>query len=428
MITIKLQYSTSQENIDKINTLQRQQSAVFRWAYNRVKEEIKEKEIRHLSKNLNNINNLDSWFIQCAIKDAMQQVKSENALKIDKTIFGSKFKFFQLISGKISKDEWKETRLRPITIQGEASKSGNRKFTFKIIEENKIIFKPNRNEKIEFFLPKLRKNYKNQLFRLQQLMEQKQIPVAIKLNKSNIYISFDLDDEPEKKYEGNYIGIDLNPNYISCVLFDKNKKLLKSWNWNLSKLTKHFNQNKILFESIEIAKQITKLCIENNVDFVFVENLEFKSGSLGKGKKINKLCLNSWPRAQFVNNLKKRCNSNKIKLFEVNAAYSSTIGNIMYGLPDSISAACEIARRGYECIILKTKEFYPKLQASLITSQWKDLLLNNEFASWKEIHCFIKNSKLKYRVSWSDDYVFRNFITKRSLCSYNCYNYTANVI
>lgn len=88
-----------------------------------------------------------------------------------------------------------------------------------------------------------------------------------------------------------------------------------------------------------------------------------------------------------------------IKVFEVNPMYSSFIGNLTNLYPDPISAAIEIARRGYGCIIKKTKEFYPKLQASLVTSQWKDLLLGNEFASWKELFGFIKNSGMRYRVS-----------------------------
>lgn len=123
----------------------------------------------------------------------------------------------------------------------------------------------------------------------------------------------------------------------------------------------------------------------------------------------------------FVNNLKKRCNINQIKLFEVNPAYSSFIGNLTHYYPDPISAACEIARRGYECIILKTKQFYPKFNISQLSSQWKDLIKDvNSIKDWKELFSFIKNSKVKYRISWSNDWVFREYKTLAS--HYNlCY-------
>lgn len=424
MITIKLPYKTSQENLNLIKEIQRQQSLVFRWAYNRVKENLKEKEIRLLSKKLNNINNIDSWFIQCAIKEAIQQTESEKQLKIKKSIFGGKKTFFDRIQRKISNEQWKESRLRPIVSQGESPQKGNRKFKFEIIEQNKIVFKPSRNIKIYLSLPKLRKHYKNQLFILQQLSEQRKIPITIKLDKNFVHISFEeATEKPKRKTEGNYIGIDLNPNYISCSLFNQNKELQQAWSFNLSKATKKFNQNKILFESFEISKKIVELCELNKVDFVFIEDLNLKVGNHKKGKKFNRLVNNNWPRSQFVSNLKKRLNRSKIKLFEINAAYSSTIGNLVYSYPDPISASCEIARRGYECIIQKLKSFYPKLQISSVTSQWKDLLQNNEFISWKEIHEFIKNSKLKYRISWFDDYVFRKFCSKKSYISYNYMTY-----
>lgn len=426
MITIKLPYTTSQENLDLIKELQKQQSLVFRWSYNRLKENLKEKQIRLLSKNLNNIDNIDSWFIQCAIKEAIQQIESEKQLKIEKSIFGGKKIFFDRLQRKISKEDWKNSRLRPLISQGEKLRKGNRKFKFEIIEQNKILFKPSRNIKIYLSLPKLRKQYKNQLFVLQQLAEQKQIAFTIKLDRNFIYISFEeIIEKQNQKIKENYIGIDLNPNYIACSLFDKNKNIKQSWTFNLSKVTKKFNQNKILFETFEISKKISELCNIHNVKYVFIEDLNIRTTNHNKGKYFNKLVNNSWPRSQFVLNLKKRLNVCEIKLFSVNSAYSSTIGNLMHTYPDPISASCEIARRGYECIIQKLKKFYPKLDINSVTCQWKDILQNNNFTSWKEFHEFIKNSKLKYRISWSDDYVFRNFYSKKSCVSYN---YTTYVI
>lgn len=68
MITIKIPYKT--DKLNDIEDLMRQYSNVVRYSYNRFKENKSEKEISLLTKTLNNINDLNSWFIQCAIKDA----------------------------------------------------------------------------------------------------------------------------------------------------------------------------------------------------------------------------------------------------------------------------------------------------------------------------------------------------------------------
>ena len=69
MITIKLPYQTDDENIKILEDLRRQYSNVVRFSYNRIKEGKTEKEIRLLTKGLNNIGDLNSWMIQCAIKE-----------------------------------------------------------------------------------------------------------------------------------------------------------------------------------------------------------------------------------------------------------------------------------------------------------------------------------------------------------------------
>ena len=54
-------------------------------------------------------------------------------------------------------------------------------------------------------------------------------------------------------------------------------------------------------------------------------------------------------------------------------------------------------------------------------SRWKDLCLD-VVKSWKELFNLIKNSKLKYRVSFSEEDVFKSFKTFKSNVTYvtNC--------
>ena len=96
--TIKLQYTTSNENLEFLNNLRRQCSIIYRWSFNRFQESLNEKDIRALSKTLKNIDLLDSWFIQSSIKEAQFLYASK---KDQKVIFANK-SFKNRISNKIT--------------------------------------------------------------------------------------------------------------------------------------------------------------------------------------------------------------------------------------------------------------------------------------------------------------------------------------
>ena len=68
MKTIKLPYTCNNKIL--ITNLIKQNSSMIKIAYNRFKDGYTEKEIRNLSKSYNNIELLNSWLVQCAIKKA----------------------------------------------------------------------------------------------------------------------------------------------------------------------------------------------------------------------------------------------------------------------------------------------------------------------------------------------------------------------
>ena len=115
----------------------------------------------------------------------------------------------------------------PITIQGEQLHKGNRLFDF-YFEENKITFKLSRTDHrtLKYKVP--HKKIKNNLIRLQELIDSKQISVTVSLTKSYIYLAFDeskITDFNFKDLKKNRVlGIDMNPNYIgmSVLEFDEN--------------------------------------------------------------------------------------------------------------------------------------------------------------------------------------------------------------
>jgi IS605 OrfB family transposase len=404
MITIKLPYKTEFD----FTTILKQYSSIVRYSYNRFLDGKNEKEIRLMTKSLNNTDLLNSWMIQCGVREGKQlQTRFDN----NRIIFGGKKNFIKKIQNKITKEEYQLKRILPLTIQGEVLQKGNRCFNLDIIENNKIIFKLNRNYHIELQLPKLRTNIKNKLIKLQLLNDEMGYTYQIKLDLSNIYISFEeFKQEIMTLNENRHLGIDLNPDTIGITILD-NDKIIHAQEFSLKPIFKKiFNenlasdsdkmryfQNKLQFETYEISKQITKLATHFNCKTVYIEDLKFKqklSGDQKYNRIGNRKNKNLWKKELFKQNLEKRLVMNGIKLYSVNPAYSSFIGNLQHNYTDAVNASIEIARRGFEYRIKKNKtKFYPVL---IVKHQWKEMA--TKFQNWKEFYLEIKNLKLKYRV------------------------------
>ena len=115
----------------------------------------------------------------------------------------------------------------PITIQGEQLHKGNRLFDFDF-KENEITFKLSRtnHRTLKYKVP--HKKIKNNLIRLQELIDNKQISVTVSLTKSDMYLTFDESKITDCNLKGlkknRVLGIDMNPNYIgiSVLEFDEN--------------------------------------------------------------------------------------------------------------------------------------------------------------------------------------------------------------
>jgi IS605 OrfB family transposase len=414
MITIKVPYKTSEDNLKIISDLQRQYSSVLRFAYNRFREDNSQIEIRNKIKSLNNVSDLGSWLTQCAIMQALAIHKKNKNTKV---IFGGAKNFQLRLQNKISKEEFQKKRLMPINIQGEKLHKGNRSFDLSKLSNNKLIFKVNRNQHLELNLQKMNKNLKNKLKFIEQMSLVKDLTVTIGLNQHFVYFTYEeLKQEVKDLNENRYLGIDLNPNYIG-VSIKENDKILHTQCFDFSKLTsqimsednssessrfKYLN-NKLKHETIQVAKEISLLAVKFKCKFIFVEDLKnISKANLDKGHKLNRLTKNLWKRDYFVQNLKKRIELFNMKFFLVNPMYSSVIGNCQYNYFDPINASLEIARRGFDVIIKKNKKFYPDyfLKDSL-KDRWKKHLSELEM-NWKELFQQIKSSKLRYRVSFEE--------------------------
>ena len=431
MQVLKIKYQTDDQSLNIIQNYMRQYSSVQHFVYNRINEGKSQKDIKQYIKLLNNIDLLDSWFIQCSFYDIP---------KVDKVIFGGKKNYFQRLKNNISKEQFKQKRLSPIYSIGEVinkSVKGNRKFHIEQDLEN-IIFKPNKSTKINLKLIGLNKR-KQILSKLYQKQERKEIKIAYKLDLEYIYVIFEETDiyNYEIKYIKNRVlALDLNPNYIGWSIVDWKSEnefnVIKTGVYSIKKLNdkdfnlknKGYNSNlkemkyisdKRNFEILQIVKNIVNKSIYYKCQLISIEDLNIKTSDKELGKRFNKLVNNSWCRNAFVNNLTKRCNIHNIKLLKVKPEYSSFIGNFLYrslNLPDMILASIEIGRRGYEFYnqyISKTKEIKkniirPNLSMfnKLYIKSLEEFELQPTYKDLIELYYFFKKSKLKYRLSIDD--------------------------
>lgn len=417
MKTIKLPVSFD----DSIEEDIRVYSSVVRYSFNRFREGLKINEIYHLCSEKFN---LCSHLLNCANREAQSLFKREGNKKV---IFGD---FKRRIKGLISNEEFKISKLRGLTSEGDCHKRGNRYFKFDIFN-NTIIYKRSRKEHISLSLPKLKKKVKEELLKVQILMEEKKLPVTIKLKNEFVFITFDESIVHEslklKDLKQNRVmGIDLNPNYIGFSILefkeDESFTIIKKGVFNVTLLNKDFNKNKKRHELRELNHKLIKICKHYKVSKICIEDLSIKSSDKGKGKVFNRLCNNHWNRDVTISNLKVLTSTHGIELVEVNPIYSSFIGNVEYGnekTPDMVASSIEIGRRGYKKF--SKGWFYPTLNLEKVKNkfnQWKEEIYS-DVKNWKELFNKVKKSGMRYRFQLSDcDAVFERFYHKTKIIKY----------
>ena len=450
MITIKLPYNTSDSNKDYILMMIRQQNSAIKYLFNRIQDHQKNQEkltqvqLTEYTYKINNVDLLDTWFLQSAVYKA-QAINESFITKLKETeeynsahpgtkrkfptlIFGGKGLFYKRSEKKIKKSEWNLEKLIPLYSIGEANNLGNRKFRLKVLENNSVIFQPDLHTKIELVLPKLRKNYKKDLYKLQELSEDKKIPITFELDLNNIYIIYDEIYLKEPEYSpvlNRQMAIDLNPNYIGYSVIDWKAEtdfnIIKTGMISIKEINDRqkkvhessddskniYWNNKREYEIFQISKELVNLAKYFKVEKFGFEGLSIKSSDKNKGSAYNRLVNNLWNRDVFIKNLIKRLNISGIKPKDVPAAYSSFVGNFLNGnYPDPVAASIEINRRLYICYSKsKNSIIFPSFKvckSALIKSleeiDKRLLELLQDSKDWKDFYKRVKNSKLRYRV------------------------------
>lgn len=402
-ISFKIEYA-NQESIDYDS---RVYSSIVRYAFNRLQEnnsttltyqDVIKKFI------------LNSHLCNCAVREAYGIIK-----RFKKDEFPKKFYFGDIkrrSKNLISHEEFKQSRNLGLFSEGEnGCAKGNRLFKIDL-QHNSVIYKRSRNEHIELkIIEKLSDKRKRILESLYLTMENKISPASFRVKDDNLYISYDESIvESYRKFknlkQNRVLGIDLNPNYIglSILEFDsKDKfKVIHKRVYDLSELNESETTNKVKFELQQIDNEILKLCKHFKVSKLVVEDLKFKKDNRFWSKKLNRLCKNKFRYSTIKQHLNTLCNVYGVEFIEVNACYSSFVGNFCYGsgeTPDMVAASIELARRGYKKF--QKEWFYPPLIdgeriKEVLENQWKKEL-KLAYKSWKTFFNQIKKLGLKYR-------------------------------
>ena len=402
MKTISFKIKVDEELQKVISEDSRVYSDMYRYSFNRFKEGLSGKEV--YAKVAELFPNMNCHLRNSAQRNAVGLFK----LNKDKKVYFGKFLRFK--KGLISKEEFKDSRNIGILSEGEMNQKGNRLFKIEV-ENSKFIYKRACKEHYDLeIVEKLSDKRKQILSRLQSLMSEKKIPVTIRLKKDHIYLSYDEKIvENYRKFhnlfQNRVLGIDLNPNYfgISIIEFDHQDKykIIHKEVIDVSELQKQ-SKNKIKFELYEINHRILTLCNQWHCGKLSCEDLKFNNKKKFWNKDLNRLCRNNFRFNIVKTHLETLCNTFGVEFIEVNAAYSSIIGNFIHGsatCPDMIAASIEIARRAYKKFEkgwYQPKFISNKRLQQVLGNQWKKEL-ELGYGCWKGLAGIIKKSKLKYR-------------------------------
>ena len=200
------------ETRQQVLALMQHQSSAMRCAYQAIhKHGLKNNDIKvHVKRNYMSL--LNGRYIADAVSRA-KHIESDSAL------FGGKKSWSDMLSGLISKHEWKLKRNNQLYSRGEASHQGNPNIR---IQGDKILVN-NPEKRNAWFVGKLYlpKKFKPEL-------KCYDVRLIYRNDKFEVKIGWDdAQSQPVFNSSNGVIGIDLNPDGIAIVETDSNGNLLK---------------------------------------------------------------------------------------------------------------------------------------------------------------------------------------------------------
>ncbi len=480
MQAISLPYDVDDAGHEVITTLRRVQSAAMRSAYanapGRTEEELRDLLKARFAASARDPGSVDAWLLHCATREG---IRLRNQRPDGKLVFGGRKNLERRRKGLISTGDWRSMRLRPLVSSGDKSFAGNRHF--RLSEDAHTCTLRVYGHAVVLALPEMRGKRGDLLRAVAALAAAGEINVEFRLGHDRLSVIFDpadlrrlpagvtlqQDDDarlaakghkprgrprgegwkpppfrwadierpvhPEwgpaiAALPGRCLGIDLNPGWIGLTVVE-NRGDLRSLpathviDHRLVRLDlPRGAAPEVVTETLaKVAGLAVGLCEAHGVGLVAMEEGLGKLRSGGRSRSLNHR-LNAWDRTRLKAMLARRLGLREASLVTVWGAYSTTVGNVAFALPDACAAAAETGRRGLAEMDWRARTRAARLNCSLpkggvekdllplpcpeaFPSLWKDSGVPNADAlarlqqagTWQEVHREIKSAALGVR-------------------------------
>ena len=382
------------EDRTRVLKLMRSFSSCMRFAYQRLLEGCKRKDLK---RSLQNIFPLNSRYCDDAISKAQNMLTRCKKREINpvKIIFGGKNLFEKLkknhLQGKRReklKRKWIEKRQGSVCSKGDKSKKGNLNLRF-IFIKGELYLRINTGKgkyiyaKVYRKIQKGRREKDKWLWFIQNLLTAettrcyKPYFVELKFKENNVYamISFE-ENIPDIKItrQSGAIGIDVNasPFHIAWSEVDRDGNLKKYGKISLYELLNQ-SRNKRQYLLWHIAHKIIDIAYEKRKAIVIENIKKLSKGRRGDGAFKLRKRLHQFVYKRFLEKIETLARRAGIEVIKVNPAYTSIIGEFKYCpqylIDKDIAASYVIGRRGLGF-------------ADEIPENYKDLLSRKEFLEY----------------------------------------------
>ena len=423
MITLQCQLEFQNRQDEKtVLNLMRRFSSAMRYAYQRLLEGKKRKDLK---KYLSKLFNINTRYSDDAIFLAQSIITSckEGGQNPNKLIFGSRNLFEQLKKNHLTgkrirklKIKWKESRQGNLYLRGDKSKQGNLNLRFEWINDE-LYLRINTGDR-QYVYTKVIRDVKRKndkwiefMFILEnahQTGEWFPYSVRLKVKNGNVYAFISIEEKlpPIKiKRDDGIIGIDVNayPFHLALAFTSKDGNLEKYQRIDLNELLES-NSEKRQYLEWQIAHKVVEM-VKEEKKAISIENLQkLPKGKRGDGFPKLRRKLQKWSYKRLLEKIEVLAKRNGIELVKVNPAYTSVIGKLkyspQYNIDKDIAGAYVIARRG-----LGFKERLPK--------NYKELLNDADFLSYTIARIEDNVKKLKEELKKEKNEYKRNGLKSR---------------
>lgn len=371
-------------NFESLKQLMRDQSSCKRYSYQRIyKDKLKGNDIKVACKPLY-MDKLNQRYIADAVLRA-QMINQEHS------IFGGKKNWKKLISGLITKEEWRDIRDLELYSRGDRTKKGN---------PNIRIINTSSGYSLRVGLSKPREFVTFKLYIPAKFQEQIDLydecyDVRIKYKNEKFYVYIGLDTpeiKPIYRLSNGAIGVDANPDGLAIVEVDRQGNLVKH-EYLSNQRIQYARHNKRKNDIEDLALRVVNRAILSNKGIV-IEDLKFNDKAKSKCKKFNRMRHN-FIYSQLLRAIERRAIKDGVEIKKINPAFTSIAGILkyqeMYSLNRHTAAALVIARRGIG-IKEKVKVKLTELKKSTVNLEGRSV----QIALTKKAYSYFK---ILYKVS-----------------------------